>query len=394
VSGEALILYYQNTLGPAHVARVRALDAEPGVRCLGVQIASAERTRAYELSSRDRSWCHTLVDGTYEDIPYRRLVAAVRAQLAAHRPTAVILDSTAESRHLLIGLLVHHAGIPVFVRWASTRDDYPRRAWRERLKGLLYRRWDGYLVTGRRARAYLSDFGVPENRIHVCGNPVDPGPIESELARLATRRREPRFLYVGRFIPHKNLERLIRAYATYRARGGTWSLKLVGFGPTEDRVRQEARDLDGVSFEGFLQLPRLVEEYASASGLVLPSSSENWGLVVNEAMHTALPVLVSTRCGCYPELVEGRGTGLSFDPFDTVAMAGAMGRFERLSAQDREQMGVRCRQVIKGNDLSAWASVVSRAVLGRLGCRRGPGAPGTAVEEAAPDVAEEVGQRC
>ncbi len=59
---------------------------------------------------------------------------------------------------------------------------------------------------------------------------------------------------------------------------------------------------------------------------ILPSLSEPWGLVVNEAMLCRLPVVVSTKCGCQPELVEEGINGYSFEPNNeqrlTVLMQG------------------------------------------------------------------------
>ena len=68
--------------------------------------------------------------------------------------------------------------------------------------------------------------------------------------------------------------------------------------------------------------------YGLADALVLPSLSEPWGLVVNEAMASGLPVLVSDRCGCAPDLVDPGINGYTFDPEDTSQLARLMDRLE------------------------------------------------------------------
>ena len=65
----------------------------------------------------------------------------------------------------------------------------------------------------------------------------------------------------------------------------------------------------------------LALEYAKASCLILPSFSEPWGLVVNEALSYGCPVVVSHRCGCVPELVEGKPTGFVFEAGNVIDLA-------------------------------------------------------------------------
>ena len=52
-----------------------------------------------------------------------------------------------------------------------------------------------------------------------------------------------------------------------------------------------------------------------------PSTTEQWGLVVNEAMAAGLPVIVSARCGCAPDLVVDGENGFRFNPEDTRGLA-------------------------------------------------------------------------
>ena len=60
--------------------------------------------------------------------------------------------------------------------------------------------------------------------------------------------------------------------------------------------------------------------YGLASAFVHPSTTEQWGLVVNEAAAAGLPLIVSERCGCAPELVRQGVTGFLFDPYDIDAI--------------------------------------------------------------------------
>ena len=125
-------------------------------------------------------------------------------------------------------------------------------------------------------------------------------------------------------IPEKNLSRLIDAYGMYRKQSGSdaWDLVLVGSGPGEITLRQQVSQnrIRGVLFAGNCQIHELPLYYAHAKCFVLPSTSEPWGLVVNEAMASGLPVLASNRCGCVRDLVHDGVNGFTFDPFNQKSL--------------------------------------------------------------------------
>ena len=123
------------------------------------------------------------------------------------------------------------------------------------------------------------------------------------------------FLASARFVPKKNLLRLLEAYAGYRRRAGAdaWHLVLLGDGELRGDIERRSAlpDLAGaVILPGFRQYDELPAYYGLARAFVHASTTEQWGLVVNEAMAAGLPVLVSDRCGCAPDLVEDRGQWL------------------------------------------------------------------------------------
>ena len=98
-------------------------------------------------------------------------------------------------------------------------------------------------------------------------------------------------------------------------------------------------DLDrSVRLPGFRQYDELPAYYGLAEAFVHASRTEQWGLVVNEAMASGLPVLVSRQCGCAPELVAHGTNGYQFDPNDQVALARCMAEITR-DEEHRQMMG-------------------------------------------------------
>jgi glycosyltransferase involved in cell wall biosynthesis len=134
------------------------------------------------------------------------------------------------------------------------------------------------------------------------------------------RERVDQFLYVGRFSPEKNLPMLIRVFNQWPQ----LTLNLVGFGPMEAELRALARD--NIRFHGAVANQALPAIYQANDVFVLPSLSETWGLVVEEALNNGLPVLVSDCVGCSEAIVEEHVNGLIFRADDEDALSRAVER--------------------------------------------------------------------
>jgi len=175
------------------------------------------------------------------------------------------------------------------------------------------------------------------------------------------------FLACARFEPKKNLERLIRGYAKY-SRGigrGAWRLLIVGDGPSRAELEILARDLgvaQGVVFGGLRGYEDLPAIYGLARAFVHASTTEQWGLVVNEAMAAGLPVLVSQRCGCSPELVDPGRNGFTFDPYDTEELSRLMLRLTGMSETQRAAMGQASAEIISRWTPETFAANLIKAV--------------------------------
>ena len=126
-----------------------------------------------------------------------------------------------------------------------------------------------------------------------------------------------------------------------------WTLLFVGDGPLEAEVAAaRANHAPGE----ILRLPavqpeELVELYAAADLLVLPSLGDVWGLVVNEAMACGLPVLCSPLAGAAADLVTPGETGWIADPRDVYALAA--GLREALTCGTRRRLGAAARRRVE-----------------------------------------------
>lgn len=356
-------------LAPYSIPRFRALQAlRPDCSVRVMALGATERMREWKVQKQDLGfeYLEAVPGETVENIEPRLLAARVRQWLDDCDPQAVVITGYYYPAMRAAAQWARRHGRASVYMGDSQRVDRPRIALREWLKGWWVRRhYDSAFVAGERAADYLTGLGFPRERIWTGYDVVDNDIIASGAAdaraaasELRTRLGLPDrfFLFVGRFSGEKNLPRLLEAYAGYRQAAGrqAWGLVMVGRGPQDDLLQRRAQELDGVVFAGFQQADQLPAYYGLASCLVLPSLSETWGLVVNEAMAAGLPVLVSPRCGCVPELVRSGWNGYLCDPLDIAGMARSMAVLSSPET-DIDAMGAASRRIVALYTPETWA---------------------------------------
>ncbi len=158
---------------------------------------------------------------------------------------------------------------------------------------------------------------------------------------------------MSRFVPEKNLGRLVGAFRQYRHLAGPegWDLVLCGSGPGDTEIRELIVGTDvasSIHCPGFLQADALARWLAHAGAFVHPSLMEPWGLVANEAAVCGLPLLVSERAGCVETLVPDPPgtTGRRFDPSSEADIANSLAWMAGLPEVSRTEMGERAAEIV------------------------------------------------
>ena len=231
-------------------------------------------------------------------------------------------------------------------------------------------------------------------------------PDDGRLAHDSDLPAGPYFLASCRFIRRKNVETLIQAYYLYSTlcKSEIWPLVLLGDGELKEGLIERGRELqmrvkvekaemesssssaksqhanadfprcadclsefDGyrlfatrlvdrfsefsskglVVFAGFRQLEELPEIYHRAGAFIHPALEEPWGLVINEAMASGLPILSSRNVGAAEELLSEADNGFLFDPKDSYQIARYMGLISRLPLGERLAMGEKSREIVE-----------------------------------------------
>jgi glycosyltransferase involved in cell wall biosynthesis len=313
-------------------------------------------------------------EADWKSVGQMRLSSAVWRKLNELDPSSVLVPGWYTIPGIAAALWAKLHGRRTILMSETTYGDHKRVWWKEVPKRVLVRSlFDCGIAGGKPQEQYLSQLGFAPSQIACFYDVVDNNfyrDAVDQIRQLPEVRRarglpEKYFLYVGRLAREKNIEVLINAFAAYLRLGGTWSLVLVGDGPERERLEKQCKVLgiaDRIEFAGLKTTKETLPYYAFAGCFVLASMREPWGLVVNEAMASGLPVIVSERCGCAEDLIEPAGNGYLFDPANEGELTGRLMTVSSLTQSERQAMSRRSREIIAGYSPQDWAAEVARIV--------------------------------
>jgi len=249
-----------------------------------------------------------------------------------------------------------------FLLWASVWAD-PRGGAKSALAlpllHHLYRRADAVLTYGPHVSRHVARWRRGAGDLFVAPQSVDGALFGRPVAAAETAAWRaahdlpvdaPLVLYVGRLVPEKGIATLLDAWRAVHAARPQARLVAIGDGELAPALRQA----DGVALLPPVGAEALPVAYAAATAVTLPSIPtprfrEPWGLVCNEALHQATPVVASDAVGAVAGgLVRDGETGLVVPAGDAAALATALGRLlddERL----RRRLGEAGRAALAGH---------------------------------------------
>jgi glycosyltransferase involved in cell wall biosynthesis len=255
------------------------------------------------------------------------------ARVAAWRPDVVLLFGYAYISHLRLMLSRTLRHTPIILRGDSHNLGRPRglkSAWSRVMRRTLFRRMAAFLAVGKANSAYFLEHARHPGQVFLAPHFVDNLRFQqwSDYHREQARawRREIGiaddavvFGFVGKFQDNKRPFDLLKAsdqlsLAASGAAASHPATLFVGAGETLPALQEQAaarigRDVFFAPFQNQSEMPRV---YSAIDVLVLPSSSETWGLCVNEAMNLGVPAIVSDLVGCGPDLIVPGKTGWTF----------------------------------------------------------------------------------
>jgi glycosyltransferase involved in cell wall biosynthesis len=423
ISQQTRVAVLFHRLGPYHFARLRA--AGELLPIVAIESSGVDETYAWDVvAGADHFERVTLFDRTdAQKLPAVEVANRVGSALDKVHPAVVVIPGWTDSAALgaLRWCVQNH--VPAIVMSESTAWDDTRVAWKEWVKRRIVGLCSAALVGGTPHKDYMVQLGMPAERAFLGYDAVDNEYFAAKAEEVRSPRKAaeqqrgeqssvvggqtaevnlpsaicslpsaPYFLASARFVEQKNLPRLLQAFARYRVLAEKaemlktetlksessipstlnhqpstepWSLVLLGDGPLRETLNFQLSTLNlhgHVLLPGFKQYGELPAYYGLAKAFIHASTKEPWGLVVNEAMASGLPVLVSNRCGCAPDLVKDGVNGFTFDPYNVEQLAQLMFQISAFQPFRLSAFGDHSREIISNWGPERFAKGLKQAV--------------------------------
>ena len=241
-----------------------------------------------------------------------------------------------------------------FVIWANISDhtEKNRGALRLLLRYILIRSADQIWVNGKAGERYIRQIYRNVKAVRFFPYPTD----EKFITPLEPKICEPfckKLLTVGNLIERKGILQLLNSLSGYLEQHPEQFInyRIIGDGPLKDAITNYpvSKNLQ-IDLSGFLPYDQLPREYTKADLLVFPTLADEWGVVVNEAMATGLPVLGSCYSQAVEEMVMENETGWIFIPDDINNSLFAIQNALSVNTEKYEAMRKACQ--LKANGIS------------------------------------------
>lgn len=358
---KATILYAK--FSPFHEARLQrtaVLGRDAGHSLSSIEISSSQHDYEWpeEKSPRAFQSLTLFPKLDYWAIPQKQLRGSLYQALDVLNPDVLVVPGWG-FREARIGLgWSVRKRIPRVVISDSQPEDgsrNPAKAW---MRKLLAQRFHTAFVGGAPHLRYMAKLGIPAERCFVGCDVVEneffQSPATAKVATSGPKAPRPALLSTLRLLPRKNILTILKVLAGSNPQ---WDWLIAGDGPDRPRIEASISSLGlqaRVRLLGHVEYSRLPETYRQADVYLQPSLAEPWGLAVNEAMASGLPVLVSDRCGCREDLVQPGTNGFLFDPEQPESFANVLNKM--WETRDRwRAMGQASKDIISRWGLDLYA---------------------------------------
>lgn len=371
------VVWFIQNLVSYHHARFEAFARLPEIKAYLIQVTDKDQFSVLEFKPRATHYqLITLFSGAERvSIPSHEIRSVLFHMLSEIEPDVVCISGWGMEIGQLLHLWALENNVPTVMFSESTAYDERRVFLKEWVKSKLVRSVSSALVGGAPHKEYISQLGMSRESVFLGHNIVDSEHFskpyllqpDSGFLNLCST---PFFLVCTRFGEKKNLTRLIEAYAIYEKickeqKGEILNLVIAGDGDLRTTIErnivqfglsQNVHLLGAVSYE---KLPWL---YQNCEAFIHASTTEQWGLVVNEAMAAGAPVLISNRVGCALDLVHDCENGFQFDPYNLRNIADALFSFSKLSVDQKNEFGEHSKRIIADWGPSRFANGLKQAV--------------------------------
>ena len=209
------------------------------------------------------------------------------------------------------------------------------------------------LTNGNIGRLYVKNYGVPDSKIYNQYLTVDINLLSKEKINKEVYKKEIRnkysipedaivLIFVGRLVKLKGVQDLIKASIILRDKGYKIHTLIIGNGNYEKELKLLAEEKGYIHFVGYIESKIVYKYYYASDIFILPTYNDPWGLVVNEAMACGLPIITTTSCGVYMDLVKNNGFVYKAGDINELVIS-----IKNITNKNIEKFGYRSYELIK-----------------------------------------------
>ena len=276
-------------------------------------------------------------------------------------PDIVYINGWHENISFYLIFICQLKKIPVVIFSDSRFRDSKRIIFLELIKKLLLKGCSSAVVAGKESENYLIRLGFKKEKIF---KPLDVIDNKYFSSKNSSKIKNNYILCVARFIKRKNHIAILNAFESYKKKGGQLNLILIGSGPEKENIinaKEQLSNASNISIESWKDISELKEYYSNAKVFVLLSNVDQWGLVINEAMASGLPCIVSYGCGCYFDLVKDKKTGWGIDPKDKDRLANIFYKVDKIEEKEFIKRQKNCLKIINDYSLDKFSDAIKNS---------------------------------
>jgi glycosyltransferase involved in cell wall biosynthesis len=314
---------------------VAVMDELAQLADLTVIFSAPTSARGSEWIFGDLNFRHVVIEGLAikrddPDVSDYYLDPRILAHLARASPEVIIcagwsVPTWYAALYCMVSssaLVIHSDGTPLTERNLSTVQ--------RRSRSLLVRRANGFAANSRQAAQRFIDLGATPATVHAAPHSTRLEPFW----QVGSARAEPtdvgaqgqlHVLMAGRLVARKGFAQALSAIAAAQAAAPGIRSSIAGSGPEEEPLRRLARELGAsVDFLGFVDQADLAEVAARADTFVFPSTQDEFGFVLLEAMAAGMACVASPFAGATGDLIVDGDNGLVVEPGDDARLTQAL----------------------------------------------------------------------
>jgi len=302
-----------------------------------------------------------LFESSLEETTLISRIFKILKAVIKEKPDIIAVPGWNDFAYYAVSLFTKLTGRKFILQNDSTFLDRPRKWYKEIPKKIMTKLADACWCYGSASKDYLIKLGAKEEKIFdrcqaTLNQEIENVYIETLRNRENLKKKlflkSKNFIYVGRLSYEKNILSFLEIFKKIKIlepKSDDWGFIIVGDGPlrkeVEEFIKNNKLEKD-IYLAGGMSWKEVPKYYALAEVFVLPSLSETWGLVVNEAMVCGLPVIVSKKAGAYWDLVKEGENGFGFEPTNPDELKSIMLKFIKEEV-DIKKMGEKSKEIIK-----------------------------------------------